>query len=64
VGKEALVDDTCSGGIIIIRLIDILYAVISCRAVYLHAFLILTMSRCVGGLCPPTQRDMVEQILI
>jgi len=34
------VDDPDGGGAFIVRFIDILHAVIGCRAVYLHAVLI------------------------
>jgi hypothetical protein len=40
VAEETLVDDTDNGGVFIVRFTDILYAVISRRAVYLHIILI------------------------
>lgn len=39
-GEEALVDDTDSGGAFIIKLADILYPVVSRRAVYIYTILI------------------------
>jgi hypothetical protein len=39
-GEKTLVDDSDTGGAFTIRIIDILYPVIGCRAVYLHTFLI------------------------
>jgi hypothetical protein len=39
-GEKTLVDDPDGGGAFIIRLTDILHAVIICRAVYLYTFLI------------------------
>jgi hypothetical protein len=38
-GEKTLVDDTDTDSAFITRLIDIFYPIVSCRAVYLHAFL-------------------------
>jgi hypothetical protein len=39
-GKKTLVDDTDSGSAFTVRFIDILYPIISSRAVYLYIILI------------------------
>jgi len=43
--EKTLVDDTDSGGAFIVRLIDILYPIFSCRAVYLHIILKISLEK-------------------